>query len=185
MTPNYTSSESEMYEQRIHTPYGEMTIWAIPEGLILIDWSHNTEGKAAPKAAHGRTITSNLPTSHPAVEQACRAAVQLTEYFSGSRKTFDLPLIYEGTPFQMSVWKALSTVRFAQTRSYLEIAQLIGNPAATRAVGQANRKNPFVVVLPCHRVIGANGGLVGYAGTQTDLKANLLQFETSMEASVS
>ncbi len=89
---------------------------------------------------------------------------QLTEYFSGKRKNFDLPLAPKGTPFQQKVWTALQTIPYGETRSYQQIAEQIGSPKACRAVGLANNKNPIILASPCHRVIGADGQLVGYAG---------------------
>ena len=89
---------------------------------------------------------------------------QLEEYFAGKRKTFDLPLAPKGTDFQQKVWKALKKIPYGETRTYGEIAVAIGNPKAARAVGMANNKNPIGIIVPCHRVVGANGKLVGYAG---------------------
>lgn len=101
---------------------------------------------------------------------------QLTEYFSGRRKDFDLPLAASGTAFQQSVWQALREIPFGQTASYLDLAQSIKNPKAVRAVGSANGKNPISIVVPCHRVIGTNGKLTGYAGG-LDRKLWLLEHE--------
>ncbi len=107
---------------------------------------------------------------------AVRAAGQLTEYFAGKRKVFDLPLELKGTEFQKKVWQALREIPYGTTCSYGEIAAKIGNPKASRAVGGANNKNPIAIVVPCHRVIGANGSLVGYAsGLRT--KEALLKLE--------
>jgi len=92
------------------------------------------------------------------------AGKQLQEYFQGNRKTFDLPFAPIGTEFQIKVWKALQTIPYGETRSYGEIAKSIGNPKAARAIGMANNKNPIAIFIPCHRVIGANGKLVGYGG---------------------
>ena len=89
---------------------------------------------------------------------------QLDEYFSGKRKTFDVPLDAKGTKFQKQVWRELQKIPFGKTLSYGDIAKKIKNPKASRAVGGANNKNPIAIVVPCHRVIGANGKLVGYAG---------------------
>jgi methylated-DNA-[protein]-cysteine S-methyltransferase len=92
------------------------------------------------------------------------AAAQLAEYFAGRRRTFDLPLAPRGTGFQQRVWRALSAIPYGETRSYGAIAASIGRPAASRAVGAANGKNPIWIIVPCHRVIGASGHLTGYAG---------------------
>jgi methylated-DNA-[protein]-cysteine S-methyltransferase len=89
---------------------------------------------------------------------------QLEEYFAGERTRFDLRIAPRGTPFQERVWQALVNVAFGRTASYGEIARAIGRPAASRAVGAANGKNPIAIIVPCHRIIGASGSLVGYAG---------------------
>lgn len=102
---------------------------------------------------------------------------QLNEYFSGQRKVFDLPLDFEGTEFQEKVWQVLLTIPFGETRSYKQIAEQIGNVKAVRAVGAANGKNPISIIAPCHRVVGANGKLVGFAGGLEN-KDILLKLET-------
>lgn len=104
------------------------------------------------------------------------AAKQLEDYLTGKRKIFDLPLALKGTQFQLRVWQALTTIPYGETRSYKEIAEQIGNPKACRAVGLANNRNPIAIVVPCHRVIGANGKLVGYGGG-LDIKKHLLELE--------
>ena len=101
---------------------------------------------------------------------------QLTEYFEGKRKKFDLPLKIEGTPFRVKVWKALLNIPYGETRSYKQIAIEIGNSKASRAVGMANNKNPIPIIIPCHRVIGSNGELIGYA-SGTNIKKILLDIE--------
>lgn len=101
---------------------------------------------------------------------------QLSEYLSGDRQYFDLPIHTKGTDFQEKVWNALKQIPYGETRSYKEIAAAIGNPKAIRAVGMANNRNPIMIVIPCHRVIGANGQLVGYGGG-LDVKEKLLTLE--------
>lgn len=105
-----------------------------------------------------------------------KAAAQLREYFEGKRKEFDLPLALAGTEFQRSVWKALQTIPWGETRSYKDIAVQIGNPKATRAVGMANNRNPIPIIVPCHRVIGSDGSLIGYGGG-LPMKRYLLELE--------
>ncbi len=105
-----------------------------------------------------------------------KAAKQLDEFFNGRRKSFNLPLLLEGTDFQKSVWKALLTIPFGETRSYKEIAIQVGNPKAARAVGMANNRNPISIIVPCHRVIGSNGSLIGYGGGLS-IKNYLLNIE--------
>ncbi len=99
--------------------------------------------------------------AHPVLQSA---KWQLDEYFAGRRKTFDLPLAPNGTPFQHQVWQALCAIPYGETQSYADIARRIGNPKAVRAVGAANGANPVSIVVPCHRVIGADGSLTGYGG---------------------
>lgn len=104
------------------------------------------------------------------------AEKQLEEYFCGKRKKFNLPLKQEGTEFMQSVWKVLETIPYGETRSYKQIAEMIGNPKAVRAVGMANNKNNIPIIIPCHRVIGNNGKLVGYA-LGLEMKQWLLDLE--------
>lgn len=108
-------------------------------------------------------------------------ASQLTEYFAGRRRVFALPLAPGGTPFQHSVWKALARIPYGELRSYRDIARAIGNPAAVRAVGAANGRNPLPIVVPCHRVIGSDGTLTGFAGGLA-AKTFLLQLEGALGA---
>ncbi|MCP3742393.1 methylated-DNA--[protein]-cysteine S-methyltransferase [Rossellomorea sp. BNER] len=110
----------------------------------------------------------------PVLLQAKR---QLEEYFAGKRKTFELPLEIKGTAFQQSVWKQLLKVPYGRTCSYQDIANQIENPKAVRAIGQANKANAFPIVIPCHRVIGKNQSLTGYAGKEIDKKETLLSLE--------
>lgn len=106
-----------------------------------------------------------------------RARDQLEEYFAGTRLEFNLPLGPHGTPFQQEVWSALTTIPYGRTRTYGELARQLGTPTGPRAVGAANGQNPLPVVIPCHRVIGADGSLVGYGGG-LDRKRALLDLET-------
>ena len=120
-------------------------------------------------------------------KQACKDCVkrsdladmaikQLEEYFSGTRKSFSLPMAPVGTQFMQDVWHALTNIPYGEVRSYAEIAREIGNPKACRAVGMANNRNPLPIIIPCHRVIGANGKLIGYAGG-LGCKEKLLELE--------
>lgn len=102
---------------------------------------------------------------------------QLAEYFEGKRMDFDLPLVIEGTPFRKQVWEALRQIPYGESRSYGEIAKAIGNPKAVRAVGGANHANALPLVIPCHRVTGAGGKLVGFMGRRIDLQVRLLEHE--------
>lgn len=121
----------------------------------------------------GQDIQEELGNETELLKETIR---QLEEYFRGVRKDFDLPLEPNGTEFQRRVWKSLIEIPYGETRSYSEIAKAVGNEKACRAVGMANNKNPIPIIIPCHRVIGANGKLVGYAGG-LDVKEKLLKLE--------
>lgn len=127
-------------------------------------------------------MDSHKPAPDPAtfgerVDDALPAATaQLAEYFAGERRIFDLPLAPRGTDFQLRVWAALREIPFGETRSYGQLAAALGQPGASRAVGLANGRNPISIVVPCHRVVGADGTLTGYAGGP-DRKRFLLDLE--------
>ena len=150
----------------VASPMGKLMLVASEIGLAAILWENDDPDRV-------RLGSIMEGRGHPVLIAAER---QLAEYFAGERKRFDLPLDFNGTEFQKQVWSALLTIPFGETRSYAEIARMIGRPAACRAVGAANGKNPISIVAPCHRVIGANGTLTGFAG---GLKAKeyLLQLE--------
>nr|WP_302596749.1 methylated-DNA--[protein]-cysteine S-methyltransferase [uncultured Cellulosilyticum sp.] len=139
---------------------GQVTIACDKQGITLVSSAKEKD----------------LPGSKCRTVLLDEAAKQLEEYFKGERKQFDLPLNPKGTPFQKQVWEALCKVPYGETRSYKEIAIMIGNPKACRAVGMANNKNPIMILIPCHRVIGANGKLIGYDGG-LELKKYLLDLE--------
>jgi methylated-DNA-[protein]-cysteine S-methyltransferase len=111
---------------------------------------------------------------HPVLRAAAK---QLADYFAGRRRGFDLPLEFRGTDFQRRVWRALLDIPYGETRSYLDVARTLGNPAAVRAVGAANGRNPISIIAPCHRVIGASGDLTGFGGGM-EAKAWLLAHES-------
>lgn len=154
-----TSNEGILYSI-YDTSFGPVTIGAISSGIRTLQF-----GERVPAGVkQNRTSLSDI------------AALELDEYLLGKRKRFDVPIIYEGTPFQKQVWNELLNIPYGETRSYKEIAAAIGNPKGVRAVGMANNKNKLMVIIPCHRVIGANGALVGYAGG-IELKEKLLKLE--------
>jgi methylated-DNA-[protein]-cysteine S-methyltransferase len=112
----------------------------------------------------------------PATPLLRQAAAELREYFEGERRAFTVPLAPKGTPFQQKVWSALQTIPYGETRAYKDIAAMVGNEKACRAVGMANNRNPLPIFIPCHRVVGSSGKLVGYAGG-LDVKMYLLGLE--------
>lgn len=111
----------------------------------------------------------------------CAAKLQLEEYFGGSRRAFELPLAPKGTPFQLRCWDALLKIPYGRTATYADIARAAGSPKGFRAAGLANNRNPIAIIIPCHRVIGSNGKLVGFGGG-LEVKAFLLRFEAVMAA---
>jgi len=143
--------------------------YSSPVGILEIKSTENHITQLLFKES-AKTSSENIP----AVMKECIR--QLDEYFSGNRKDFTLPLAPEGTNFQCSVWKALQTIPYGQTISYKELAERVENPKACRAVGTANGRNPIAIIIPCHRVIAANGTLGGYAGG-LDIKTILLKLE--------
>ncbi|WP_343077498.1 methylated-DNA--[protein]-cysteine S-methyltransferase [Pseudomonas sp.] len=136
------------------SPVGELTLVARDGKLSAILW----EVERANRVRLGELIEAN---DSPVLRETER---QLKEYFAGTRNQFELELDFAGTDFQKQVWQALLTIPFGETRSYSQIAEQIGNPKAVRAVGAANGRNPISIIAPCHRVVGASGGLTGFAG---------------------
>ena len=138
----------------IASPVGALTLVASARGLAAILWE-NDDPRRVPLGA----LTA--APEHPLLVETER---QLAAYFAGELTAFDVPLDFAGTDFQKRVWAALLTIPFGETRSYGEIARAIGRPAAVRAVGAANGRNPISIIAPCHRVIGSDGSLTGFAG---------------------
>lgn len=141
---------------------------------------HSPVGELAISFEDGAVTTLQRATEPVTVSAATDLTAevfrQLDEYFAGMRRDFDFPIRLHGTPFQEKVWAALRTIPYGETRSYGDIAAAIGKPKACRAVGMANHRNPICIVVPCHRVIGAGGALVGYGGG-LDMKKGLLELE--------
>lgn len=136
------------------SPVGQLTLVARDGKLTAILWEKERPNRV-------RLGTLQEASNSPVLLETER---QLKEYFAGARNRFELELDFAGTDFQKKVWQALLTIPFGETRSYSQIATQIGNPKAVRAVGAANGRNPISIVAPCHRVIGASGGLTGFAG---------------------
>lgn len=143
----------------METPIGHLRITADEQGICAVD----------------RVLDEPRAPETPLL-QAC--VCQLNEYFAGARFSFDLPLHENGTPFQMKCWAALREIPYGETRTYGQQAAMIGNPKATRAVGGANHRNRIMIVVPCHRVVGADGMLTGFGGG-LDMKQWLLDHERS------
>lgn len=151
-------------------------IWPSPVGkLLLIDDGQGLCGLQFQDGAHPLDINKNWKKQR---SPFVRVMQQLEEYFAGRLQTFTIPLSLHGTAFQLSVWKALQTIPYGVTASYGTIAKKIRNPKASRAVGAANGNNPVSIIVPCHRVIGSTGKLVGYGGG-LPIKTALLELEQS------
>lgn len=157
-----------MWQTSIQSPVGELQAFASEHGLRGLLWP---ESDVARFAIRARSVQ---PKEQPVL---AALANQLAEYFAGVRRQFDLPLDPLGTEFQRAVWDALREIPFGTTRSYAQQAAMIGRPDAVRAVGAANGKNPISIVIPCHRVIGSNGSLTGFAGGIA-VKRYLLELES-------
>lgn len=155
-----------LHSKTIWSPVGELTLVADAKGLAAILWENDRPGRV-------RLGTLTEDAGHPVLLAAER---QLGEYFAGTRRTFDVLLSFSGSDFQKSVWRALLTIPFGETRSYGEIARQVGKPSASRAVGAANGRNPVSIIAPCHRVVGSTGKLTGFAGG-LEAKAFLLALE--------
>jgi methylated-DNA-[protein]-cysteine S-methyltransferase len=148
------------------SPVGKLTLVGSARGLAAVLWEHGD-------SVHERLAAAAADPGHPLLVQAQR---ELEEYFAGSRQRFTVRLDLCGTEFQNKVWNALRTIPFGETRSYGEIAKQIGSSKAVRAVGAANGRNPVPIIVPCHRVIGADGTLTGFGGGLEN-KARLLALE--------
>lgn len=156
----------------LDSPVGKLTLVASDTALFAVLWELERPGRVV--LEYGPAVDPDKP-DHPVL-----AAVkqQLTEYFDGQRKEFDLPLAPQGTPFQQQVWQGLLTIPYGETLSYGALAARIGAvPGASRAVGAANGRNPISIIIPCHRVIGSSGKLTGFAGGLEN-KAHLLSLES-------
>ena len=155
-----------LFYKEMKSPVGKLKLVASSKALVAVLWEQERPNRV-------KLSTMNLDPRHPILIEAER---QLSEYFTGERIQFDLPLQLDGTEFQKKVWQALRDIPFGKTKSYLDLARAVGSPHASRAVGAANGKNPLSIVVPCHRVIGADGTLTGFAGGLAT-KAALLAFE--------
>lgn len=172
-----------LYRKEIMTPCGPLTLLCDGRALTAVRFGREADGAATAKAAQAgaEMFEKVMPTQQTQEARAAQeileqAAREIGEYFEGKRRAFTVPTAAAGTPFQQAVWNALKEIPYGETRTYGEIARRIGHPRASRAVGQANNRNPLPIVVPCHRVIGASGALTGYAGGLA-VKERLLELE--------
>ena len=150
----------------IESPVGKLKLVASDKALVAILWENDS-----PRRVRLSKLVAD--DRSPVLVETER---QLGEYFSGKRKMFSIALDMRGTPFQKDVWRALLAIPYGETRSYRQLAKQLGKPQATRAVGNANGRNPLSIIVPCHRVIGSSGKLTGFAGG-LEVKAHLLGLE--------
>ena len=174
-----TTAADTLVMRNIDSPVGPLTIAASPAGVRLLIWEGHDDALAAEHAA--AATMADTPATRNAEQILERTIAQLGEYFAGSRTEFDLPLDPRGTAFQQSAWMVLRTIPYGQTMSYGQQARALGDPNKARAVGGANGKNPISIIVPCHRVVGADGSLTGFGGG-IDVKAWLLDHERQVLA---
>jgi len=165
--------KNKIYLQNYHTPVGEMVLASYNDALCIANWEYGKTKERIEKKLAKALNTEYVDASSEVIDEAKK---QLDEYFSGKRKVFDVPLFMVGTAFQKSVWEALLQIPYGETASYLAQAKRIGNEKAVRAVASANGANAISIFIPCHRIIGSDGTLTGYAGG-LDTKAKLLEME--------
>lgn len=163
-----------LFYKEMKSPVGKLKLVASTNALHAVLWEQERPNRI-------KLATLRLDPQQPILIETER---QLREYFAGARTVFDLPLDPTGSEFQKNVWRALREIPFGQTRSYLDIAKRLGSAKAVRAVGAANGRNPLSIIVPCHRVIAANGALTGFAGG-LEVKATLLALEAHHSSSAS
>lgn len=161
------------------SPVGEMVLGSYQDKLCLADWKFRKMRSAIDQRIQNGLNAKYESGTSPVIE---KAQTQLLEYLDEKRQTFDVPLLLVGTEFQKSVWQALLKIPFGATQSYLELSQNLNNEKAIRAVGSANGANAISIIVPCHRIVGSKGDLVGYAGGLS-VKKRLLKLEYSLPVS--
>jgi AraC family transcriptional regulator of adaptative response/methylated-DNA-[protein]-cysteine methyltransferase len=169
--------QNKIYIQNFNTPIGEMLAGGTDDGLCLLEF---TDRPALPKELDDLKLllhTEIIEEKHEIIETT---KIQLDEYFKGIRKEFDIKINAPGTEFQKIVWSILREIPFGKTRTYKDQATILGNLNSIRAVGKANGENRIAIIIPCHRVIGANGDLIGYGGGLWR-KHHLLEFEAKVD----
>ncbi len=167
-----------MYQIAIYywqSPVGELILGSYDEKLCLADWRYRKQRERVDRRLQKALKAEYVESTSRVIEETI---VQLEEYFAKKRKGFDIPLLLAGTDFQKSVWEGLMQIPYGTVTSYLDLAKSIGNAKAVRAVASANGANAISILIPCHRVVGSDGMLTGYAGG-LDVKEKLLSLENS------
>jgi len=161
-------TDMTLFYKEMESPVGKLKLVASSNALVAVLCEKERPNRV-------KLSAMNLDPRQPVLRETER---QLTEYFSGTRTAFDLPLQPRGSEFQKKVWRSLGEIPYGATRSYLDLANALGSAKACRAIGAANGKNPLLIVVPCHRVVAADGALTGFAGGLA-VKAELLALEAS------
>ena len=162
--------------QTYKSPVGEILLGSYDNKLCLADWKYRRMRSTIDKRIQSGLNAEYVEQSSEVIEETIK---EMKEYFAGERKDFDIPLLMVGTDFQKSVWEGLIKIPYGTTASYLELSKSIGNEKAVRAVASANGANSISIMIPCHRIIGSNGDLVGYAGG-LPAKKKLLELENNL-----
>lgn len=167
-----------IHVQYYQSPCGKLVIGSYGDRLCLCDWQNNEKRRDAIDERIRRELQAQYVIGKSEITE--KAVEQLNEYFDNKRKAFDVPLLFVGTDFQKSVWSELLNIPYGTTESYAKLSQRLGNPKAVRAVATANGANAISIFVPCHRIIGSNHKLTGYAGG-LEAKSFLLKLESSMK----
>lgn len=168
--------QSFIATQIYKSPFGELVLGAYEDKLCLCDWKYRKQRLGIDQRIVTGLHAEMSEQEHPVIQQTIH---QLKEYFSGKRQQFDIPLLLVGSTFQKQVWDMLMQIPFGETRSYLQLSQDMNHEKAIRAVAAANGANAISIIVPCHRIIGSDGSLTGYAGGLT-AKKKLLDLEGVM-----
>lgn len=161
------------------TPFGELILGSFEDKLCLVDWRYRKMRTSIDNRLQKALKAKYIEMSSPIIEET---KAQLKQYFEGKRESFDIPLYLVGTDFQKSVWNALIQIPYGKTQSYLDLSKSLNNEKAIRAVARANGANAISIIIPCHRIIGSDGSLVGYAGG-LNAKKKLLSLEKALDES--
>jgi methylated-DNA-[protein]-cysteine S-methyltransferase len=159
MAQKLADQSVELFQIRMDSPVGALVLSSNIHSIVSVQIE-----------SYSKNLMPLEPVDFPLPDCLISCKSQLREYFEGTRTRFDLPLAPSGTAFQQKVWVTLEQIPFGQTITYLDLARQLGDPKVIRAAGSANGKNPIAIIIPCHRVIGSNGGLVGYAGGMENKK---------------
>ena len=174
-----------LHSTKIDSPIGPLFLAASANGLVALEFDARLPGQQSirPNPRNRRREKENTFAFEDRTSLMQIYVGELEEYFCGTRRQFTFPLDLRGTDFQLACWRALQTIPYGETRSYADIARAVGKPAAFRAVGMANNRNPIAIVVPCHRVVASDGTLCGYGGG-LHVKRKLLELEGALSGTL-